>query len=155
MPHVRNVTVLPVIEIQAPCQVDWDTMQGGERGRRFCAHCQRHVHDLSAMRRDEVADLMCRKAGELCVRFERTPDGQVRTLDYAPPVRGIRLREWLSVGFVGTLIALVAGAVAIPMTRPMGMIRRPIVRPPLTPAGTVGAPTATPASTGEATCPTP
>jgi len=106
MPHVAAAaTPLPVIEVTDPCPADWNAMAGDDR-TRFCAHCQRHVHDLSAMRTDEVADLFCRSAGALCVRFERAADGQIKTLDYAPR-RGWRHgSKWL---VLGVLAALGAG----------------------------------------------
>jgi hypothetical protein len=103
-------TPLPVIEVQAPCPADWNVMDGDDRAR-FCAHCERHVHDLSAMRSDEVLDLICRNAGRLCVRFEQTADGAVKTLDYAPPRRGWRGRyRWLVVGLLAALGAGTARA---------------------------------------------
>ena len=111
MPHAhadartraRAATPLPVIEVASPCTVDWETMTGGARSR-FCAHCERYVHDLSAMGSEEVIDLVCDSAGRLCVRFERTADGTVKTLDYAPPRRGWRNRyRWLVVGLLAAM----------------------------------------------------
>jgi hypothetical protein len=97
-------TPLPVIEVQTPCPADWNAMDDGDDQARFCAHCQHHVHDLSAMRSDEVVDLICRNAGQLCVRFERTADGAVRTLDYAPRRGGWRGRyRWLVVALLAAL----------------------------------------------------
>ena len=102
-------TPLPVIEVQSPCPVDWDAMHrdravGADDRARFCAHCQRHVHDLSTMRSDEVVDLICRSAGRLCVRFEQTADGAVKTLDYAPKRHGWRGRyKWLAVGLLAAI----------------------------------------------------
>jgi hypothetical protein len=105
MSRAAAATPLPVIEVTEPCSADWNAMAGDDR-TRFCAHCERHVHDLSAMRSDEVADLFCRSAGSLCVRFERAMDGQVKTLDYARP-RGWRHGyKWL---VLGVLAALGAG----------------------------------------------
>src|SRR4051812_11443726 len=98
-------TPLPVIDVAKPCQQSWDAMAGDER-TRFCAHCNRHVHNLSAMRETEVADLLCRSAGDLCVRFQPAPDGRVKTLDYAPLRGRMSTRRWL---IVGTLAAVAAG----------------------------------------------
>jgi hypothetical protein len=122
-------TPLPVIEVQSPCPADWDAMPGDDRAR-FCAHCQRHVHDLSAMRSDEVADLICRTAGSLCVRFEREADGQVKTLDYAPR-RGWRMRyRWLVVGVLAALGAGI-GRGAWQRHQPSNIILGGIGPPPL------------------------
>ncbi|MCB9742790.1 MAG: hypothetical protein H6741_11870 [Alphaproteobacteria bacterium] len=64
---------LPVPE---PCQADWAEMSGDAR-RRFCASCQKHVHHLSEMTRDEAVRLIATEK-ELCVRYEVQPDGEVR-----------------------------------------------------------------------------
>jgi hypothetical protein len=108
----HSKTPLPVIvNVTQPCPMSWDAMPSAEAGRRFCAHCQRHVHDLSSMRRDEVADLVCRSAGNLCVRFEPLPGGGVKTLDYQPLTgREGRTRRWLMVGAIVSLMGGVANA---------------------------------------------
>ncbi|MEQ1635027.1 MAG: hypothetical protein ABL997_21790, partial [Planctomycetota bacterium] len=64
-------------------------MAGDER-RRFCAQCRLHVHDLSAMTRDEV-DALLRSPGpgRLCVRLFRRADGRVLTRDCP---KGLRVR---------------------------------------------------------------
>ena len=110
MPVTTTPTPLPVIEIPEPCTADWNTMTGDNR-RRFCAHCQRHVHDLSAMRNDEVLDLICRNAGDLCVQFERAADGQVMTLDYQPAAARPRWRyHWIIVAVLAAVGATVGRA---------------------------------------------
>src|SRR5205814_7912138 len=99
-------TPLDVIRIANPCPVSWDSMNGDAR-TRFCAHCQRDVHDLTTMTQAEANDLICASAGELCVRFARTPEGKVMTLEYAPRPRGHgRARKWLS---AAALTAFLAG----------------------------------------------
>ena len=80
-PSARNS--LPVISVDQPCPQAWDAMAGDDKNR-FCTHCNRHVHDLSAMTTAEAADLICKAAGKLCVRYQPTVDGAVKTLDYAP-----------------------------------------------------------------------
>jgi hypothetical protein len=93
---------LHVIEVRTPCPADWEQMHGDEKSR-FCQHCQKDVHNLSAMPADEAARLVCQSAGQLCVRFAKDESGKVLTLDY----RGITKRRWS--WKVWTLIAL-AGA---------------------------------------------
>jgi hypothetical protein len=110
----RHGKPLPVLEIADPCPVDFHAMPTADRSR-FCAHCQCPVHDLSAMRSDEVAHLLCRNAGQLCVRVERLADGQIKTLDYqALAPRRWSLR-WLALGIL-TLIG--AGALATWLATP-------------------------------------
>src|ERR1043165_8374974 len=75
---------LDLIEVKSPCQRDWDRMSGSDQ-TRFCDHCQRHVHDLSAMTLRDAEALICRDASSLCVRFTRLADGKLRTLDYCTP----------------------------------------------------------------------
>jgi hypothetical protein len=86
-------------------------MKANARGR-FCQHCQKTVHDLAAMTRDEAERLVCQTAGSLCVRLTRLPDGQVLTLDYptVTPRRGWSWRIWSLVGLAGALITGVVNA---------------------------------------------
>lgn len=80
-------------------------MRGDDRVR-FCAHCQRHVHDLSAMTEDEATRLICDQAGELCVRYSRDAKGRTATLQYQSAGEGTK-RGWRfwSVFGVGGAIA--------------------------------------------------
>jgi hypothetical protein len=139
-------TPLDVIRIEEPCSQDWDRMTGDERVR-FCAGCRKHVHNLSAMTRDEAERLVCEQAGELCVRYEPTPAGAVRTLDYA---RRLSRRTWMFWTVSGTLGAAASAAAQllmrpgpppppaptpIPVRAPMG--RMPVmgkIGPRVTPA---------------------
>ena len=161
MPHApadartRAATPLPVIEVASPCTVDWETMTGDARSR-FCAHCERHVHDLSAMDSEEVIDLLCHSAGQLCVKFERTNDGDVKTLDYEP-ASSARARWRVVISGVVLAAATAVGAgVLVEGLRPrptMGMMRMP---PPAVGPGGLPAPApAANAAESDTTCPTP
>jgi hypothetical protein len=77
---------LPVIQVTRACDKSWQTMSGDDR-KRFCAHCGRLVHNLSAMT-DADAAMVCAMAGPLYVRYEIAPDGSVKTLDYEKRDRG-------------------------------------------------------------------
>jgi hypothetical protein len=86
---------LEVIQVSNPCARSWDEMSGDDT-RRFCSHCNKYVHNLSAMSLDDAEHLVCENAGKLCARFERDPQsGQVITLDYAPKRQVSRLRAAL------------------------------------------------------------
>ena len=123
---------LELLQIPAPCPANWDAMSGDAAGR-FCQHCQKTVHDLSAMTRDEAERLVCQAAGVLCVRITRLPDGQVQTLDYqtttAKPYVSSRVRRFF--GFAGALVcglvavAVYGGRLVPPTTRLMGAIAPP------------------------------
>lgn len=65
--------------VASPCSKSWDQMTGTAQ-QRFCAGCQQHVYDLSAMRYDEVREVLEREAAP-CVRFFRRADGTVMTAD--------------------------------------------------------------------------
>src|SRR3712207_667528 len=84
-PMRHHPTPLDVIEVKEPCHASWESMRGDGRVR-FCQGCGKLVHNLSAMSREEAAALVggCAAAGELCVRFARSPDGGVATLEYRP-----------------------------------------------------------------------
>jgi len=90
-------------------------MTGDDR-TRFCAGCGLHVHNLSAMTRDEAERLVCERAGRLCIRYEPTPTGSVRTLEYAGR-RGVA-RSWRFWSGIGTMGALLAGAAQLVVKRP-------------------------------------
>jgi hypothetical protein len=81
---MSNRIPLDLIEVQTPCPKYWNGMSGSDQ-KRYCDHCDRHVHDLSAMTQSEAEELICREAGHLCVRFTRLPNGKIRTLDYCRP----------------------------------------------------------------------
>jgi hypothetical protein len=102
----RRLT-LEQLEIKSPCPADWDAMSAaaGDAKSRFCQHCQKHVHDLSAMPRAAAERLVCQNAGNLCIRMSLAPDGQVITLDYRPQ-KGHRWswRVWTLVALCGALI---------------------------------------------------
>jgi len=115
-------TPLDVIRIEEPCSQDWGRMTGDERVR-YCDGCRKHVHNLSAMTRDEAERLVCEQAGKLCVRYEQTPAGGVRTLDYA---RRMSRRTWMFWTLFGTLGAAASAAAQLLM--------RPAPPPPPAPA---------------------
>lgn len=63
------------IEIPEPCHADWDAMRPEAKGR-FCFDCQKRVHDLSAMTKDEAKDFLRRSAcADICVSYEHHEDG--------------------------------------------------------------------------------
>ncbi len=70
------MTTLDDLRIVAPCGQDWARMPGDAR-RRHCAHCDKHVHDLSARTRSQAQALLAR-GGDLCVRVRHDVDGHLR-----------------------------------------------------------------------------
>lgn len=144
---------LEVLRVDEPCTASWDEMRGDGRVR-FCGHCRKHVHDLSAMPRDEAERLVCEQAGSLCVRFTRAADGAVLTLDYQRPGGVVRTwRFWTVIVAFAGLAAAVANALGLgAFTKP----QQPIIvmgsPPPIT-APVMGG--ACPAPRGTAAPPAP
>jgi hypothetical protein len=100
---------LEVLKIESPCPADWSRMTGDKRNQ-FCEHCQKHVHDLTQMTRSEAEELICRNAGNLCLRFARDQADTVVTLDYAAkPLR----RGWTLRAATMALIAACASTLGI------------------------------------------
>ena len=64
------------IRIPEPCSEDWQGMTPAQRGR-FCAACQKHVHDLSAMTERE-ANALLGSGQDICVSYLSDSSGAVR-----------------------------------------------------------------------------
>jgi hypothetical protein len=149
MCHVKGVNMsrmsLNQIEVAEPCDVSWDQMAGNGAGR-FCEHCRKTVHDLSAMSKDQAERLVCESGGNLCVRFARAADGEMLTLDYrsAPAKRGWTWRMWTVIALAGGLTAGVVNAAifgkrvmpaAAAQTQPPRMMMG-VIAPTYAPVGT-------------------
>lgn len=63
------------LRIADPCHEDWGAMTG-DRRRRHCASCDKHVHDLSAMTEGQARELVA-SSSDLCVRYAVRSDGSV------------------------------------------------------------------------------
>ncbi|HRI08442.1 MAG TPA: hypothetical protein PKW35_11520 [Nannocystaceae bacterium] len=88
------------VPIESPCHESWEAMEG-DAERRFCGVCEKHVHDLSAMRYDDAVAPLRESAGEhLCVRYSAEADGALRFRDLIPRsrlTRGIRRAAFAAV----------------------------------------------------------
>jgi Carboxypeptidase regulatory-like domain len=78
---MANKSLLNRIDVKSPCNESWDEMVGNNEVR-FCSHCVKDVHDLSAMKRADAERLVQKSSGNLCVRYIKTPTGKLIT---APP----------------------------------------------------------------------
>lgn len=91
------------VQIDNPCHESWEAMDGDEE-RRFCGVCQKHVHNLSAMRHADAQALLRESAGEhLCVRYSAETDGALRFRDLVP-LRGLT-RKLLRTAFAASVLA--------------------------------------------------
>lgn len=70
--------LLNSISVKVPCTESWDEMIGNNEVR-FCSHCAKNVHNLSAMTRAKAEKLVKDSNGKLCVRYVKTPQGNLIT----------------------------------------------------------------------------
>ena len=68
----------PPLRIGTPCPKQWDQMTGDAK-RRFCEHCQLHVHNLSAMSERERERFVARSGGRACIAYQLRRDGTLIT----------------------------------------------------------------------------
>lgn len=122
---------LDVIQVSKPCVASWDAMAGGDQ-KRFCSHCQKFVHNLSAMNEIEAERLVCQNAGDLCVRFSRDAQTrQVLTLDYEKREMPSRRRAMAVIASIGAAAVAAATFGAIQLTqKPTPAIMGAMVLPP-------------------------
>ena len=77
---------------------------------RFCSHCAKDVHDISAMTRAKAEKLVKNSNGKLCVRYVKNPHGKLIT---APPkLTQIKRRATIAAGVLATSLTLSALAYA-------------------------------------------
>lgn len=77
----------PPLRVGTPCPKQWDEMRGDDK-RRFCEHCQLHVHNLSAMSRPERERFVTESAGQLCIAYELRVDGTMITPSFWRKISG-------------------------------------------------------------------
>ncbi len=76
-----NFISLEAIEIVAPCSANWDEMCGLSKRARFCANCQKEVHDLSALTREQTEQLIRDNQGHFCALIYRHNDRSIISAD--------------------------------------------------------------------------
>ena len=116
---------LDQVRVAEPCPMAWDQLAGDGESARYCSHCDRHVHNLSAMSADAAQRLVCESAGRLCIAYVPNEQGGVTTLEYVkqrPPRYGWKLVAAL--GGVGAIASGVLAAVfgAKPAPKPVPMM---------------------------------
>jgi len=74
------------LPISGPCPVEFDRSTFEGQTRRFCDHCQKNVHNLSAMSRGEARDFLKENAGKkLCVTYRHDKGGKIAFKSSPPP----------------------------------------------------------------------
>lgn len=64
----KRKDLLDRVSVKKPCTMDWNKMFGNEEVR-FCEHCVKRVHNLSAMTRKDAERLVKKSNGNLCIRY--------------------------------------------------------------------------------------
>ena len=92
IPHAPRQDAFPKLQIAAPCEMEWDKMEGSDR-QRYCDDCKLHVWNFAELTREEALGLLQLKdEGErVCARLFMRKDGTVITKDC--PV-GLAERAW-------------------------------------------------------------
>ena len=72
-----SLPVLGQIQIKTPCPMNWDEMDG-DKSKRFCGHCQKHVHNFAEMEATEV-DQLVSSDQSVCAMIRRRTDGSIVT----------------------------------------------------------------------------
>jgi hypothetical protein len=116
-PAERPRSRLPLlgrISVKTPCNVPWDSMEGGDDRTRFCGECSKSVHDLSAMTEDEAEAFLDHHLDDedLCIRLYRRPDGTILTSD-CPRGRRTRHVRRVAIATAATATALAATAAMV------------------------------------------
>ena len=65
---------LAQVRVASPCVAEWDAMKGND-AVRFCDHCAKHVHNLSAITPRRAQRLIEMSGDSLCVRYYPRPNG--------------------------------------------------------------------------------
>ena len=68
------------LRISEPCAETWSEM-GRAGSSRYCAACNRKVHDLCALTTDQIEAVLVETGGEMCARLTTGPRGEILTAD--------------------------------------------------------------------------
>jgi hypothetical protein len=80
---------------------------------RFCEHCNLSVYNLAEMTRKDVERLIAKSQGRLCVRYQRRPDGSLRTLPASQKLHRLTRRaSQVAAGAFSASIAITGAALS-------------------------------------------
>ena len=117
-----ELNVLGTIEIESPCPVPWNGMNGSDTVR-FCSQCQRSVFDLAEMTTAESARLLGDTSRTPCVRLYRRRDGRVLSADASA---GIRVKIWQRLRRHASWAASIIAFLLIPGCQTQGFVVRTV-----------------------------
>jgi hypothetical protein len=83
------------VQIAGPCHEDWDRMTPEAGGlRRYCEHCDKRVHDLSAMDEGQARAFLAATAGrEVCIAYTLGEDDELVFARRPPKARERRAAD--------------------------------------------------------------
>lgn len=99
------------LTVNSPCTAEWDSMAGNEQVR-FCEHCEKSVHNLSAMTRKDALRFVRANAVGVCVRFYSDPRGRTLHEPATKLHRITRRASKMAAGAFGAALALGATVLA-------------------------------------------
>ncbi len=76
------------VSVAEPCTQVWAEMTGSNN-KRYCAACERSVHNLEALTARQIEALLVETNGNLCGRVRTLPDGSVAHHALTPARSGI------------------------------------------------------------------
>ncbi|HQU82024.1 MAG TPA: carboxypeptidase-like regulatory domain-containing protein [Pyrinomonadaceae bacterium] len=94
---------LDAIDVKTPCDESWEEMTGNNEVR-FCSHCAKNVHNISAMTRTKAEKLVKDSNGQICVRYVKNPQGKIVNLP--PKLTQIKRRAALAAGVLAASLTL-------------------------------------------------
>ncbi|MGH8047930.1 MAG: hypothetical protein ACREKL_11850, partial [Chthoniobacterales bacterium] len=103
--------------VENPCPTSWDEMNGDAK-RRFCDHCQHHVHNLSEMNAAERSEIL-QSQGRVCVTY--TTDARGALITHASPHWLSMLLSRMRVAFVTLVAAILPIGLSSCVTRTTGI----------------------------------
>ncbi|MDQ4123669.1 MAG: ankyrin repeat domain-containing protein [Acidobacteriota bacterium] len=89
----KRKDLLDRVSVEKPCAADWDKMFGNDEVR-FCEHCAKSVHNLSAMTHKDAERLVKKSNGNLCIRYYTDKNKKIALRD--APVQITRLGRRVS-----------------------------------------------------------
>lgn len=78
-------------------------MRGNEQ-IRFCDHCSKDVHNISAFRRKDARRLVAQSNGSICIRYVKRPDGRIEIIK--KQLHQIAGRAGIAAGVLGTSLSI-------------------------------------------------
>lgn len=101
----RRKDLLDRVSVEKPCTMDWNKMFGNDEVR-FCEHCVKSVHNLSAMTRKDAERLVEKSNGNLCIRYYTDKNKKIAFGD--APVQITRLGRRVSQFAVSVFTAAIS-----------------------------------------------